>query len=260
VRDELEVRVAQLGAATGEVEQRAAELEAKLQDANAGGDAVRAETAALTAALAAANARTQELESAPADMGDRDADQAEISRLRGELAKHMERAQVAEDRISTLEADVLAAARGVQALEAHAATPAAKAPKPSGIEERAEPEPESAPTRDHQPEPARDVSSEPASAAVPPAPSSAARYDDMWTPAPAAPAEANAEPVEASTVGAAPRGPAEQPTSTASEATTSSDAGHDETAEPEDELSPDDMWSLRARLADAAARKRRHIE
>jgi hypothetical protein len=32
-------------------------------------------------------------------------------------------------------------------------------------------------------------------------------------------------------------------------------AGEDET-----ELSPDDMWSLRARLADAAARKRHHIE
>jgi hypothetical protein len=35
--------------------------------------------------------------------------------------------------------------------------------------------------------------------------------------------------------------------------------GHEET-EGEGDLSTDDMWSLRARLADAAARKKRHLD
>ena len=118
VRGELEVRVAQLGAKAGELEQRATELEARLQEANAGGDAVRAEIASLTAALGASNARVEELESSASDAGadDREASAAEIARLRTELANHMERAQSAEDRVATLEADVLAAEAGVDAI------------------------------------------------------------------------------------------------------------------------------------------------
>jgi hypothetical protein len=122
VREELEVRVAQLGTKAGELEQRATELEASLNEANAGGDAVRAEIATLTAALSAANARVTELESAPpAPPVPNEEDQAEIARLRGELANHMERAQAAEERVASLEADVLAAERGVSALPAEAA-------------------------------------------------------------------------------------------------------------------------------------------
>jgi len=117
VRDELEVRVAQLGTKASDLEQRATELETSLNEANAGGDAVRAEIATLTAALAAANARVSELESAPAaSAAAREEDQAEIARLRGELANHMERAQSAEERATTLEADLLAAQRGVSEL------------------------------------------------------------------------------------------------------------------------------------------------
>jgi hypothetical protein len=58
-----------------------------------------------------------ELESAPpTPPAPNDEDQAEIARLRGELANHMERAQAAEERAASLEADVLAARRGVSAL------------------------------------------------------------------------------------------------------------------------------------------------
>ncbi len=115
VRGELEVRVAQLGAKAGELEQKATELETRLQEANAGGDAVRAETAALTAALAGATARVEELESAAPSSGaaDLEASAAEVTRLRAELASHMERAQAAEDRVARLEADVAAAEHGM---------------------------------------------------------------------------------------------------------------------------------------------------
>ena len=116
VRGELEVRVAQLGAKAGELEQKATELETRLQEANAGGDAVRAETAALTAALAGATARVEELESAGPASGAEgpDARAAEVTRLRAELASQMERAQAAEDRVARLEADVAAAEHGVR--------------------------------------------------------------------------------------------------------------------------------------------------
>ena len=119
VRGELEVRVAQLGAKAGELEQKATELETRLQEANAGGDAVRAEIATLTASLAASNARVEELEASATSVPspeELEANAAEISRLRTELANQMERAQSAEDRVSTLEADVLAAEHGVVAL------------------------------------------------------------------------------------------------------------------------------------------------
>jgi hypothetical protein len=114
VRGELEVRVAQLGAKAGELEQKATELETRLQEANAGGDAVRAEIAALTAALAGATARVEELEAAAPRESQDEASAAEVTRLRTELASQMERAQSAEDRVATLEADVAAAEHGVQ--------------------------------------------------------------------------------------------------------------------------------------------------
>jgi hypothetical protein len=117
VRGELEVRVAQLGAKAGELEQKATELETRLQEANAGGDAVRAEIATLTASLAASRARVEELEAvAGPSVEEHDAATAEVTRLRTELANHMERAQSAEDRVTTLEADVLAAEHGVEKL------------------------------------------------------------------------------------------------------------------------------------------------
>jgi hypothetical protein len=108
VRAELEVRVAQLSSKTGELEQKASELETRLQEANDGGDAVRAEIATLTAALGAADGRSKELES-------------EVARLRGELGNQMERAQAAEERVASLEADVVAAAHGVRDLQDTAA-------------------------------------------------------------------------------------------------------------------------------------------
>jgi hypothetical protein len=171
VRDELEVRVAQLGTKASDLEQRATELETSLNEANAGGDAVRAEIATLTAALTAANARVDELEAMPAlPAPSSDEDKAEIARLRGELANHMERAQVAEERAATLEADVLAAEHGVGALpvdERGAApdqtTPDAEreplAPARSDALEAATPEPE--PEPQPQPEPEQEPEFEP---------------------------------------------------------------------------------------------------
>src|SRR4029077_4760021 len=135
--DELEVRVAQLGTKASDLEQRATELETSLNEANAGGDAVRAEIATLTAALTASNARVGELQAAAAPAAEsNEEDKAEIARLRGELANHMERAQVAEERAATLEADVLAAERGVRALPVH---------RPGGGPDQTTPEPEREP-------------------------------------------------------------------------------------------------------------------
>jgi hypothetical protein len=273
VRDELEVRVAQLGAKTGEVEQRASELEAKLGEANAGGDAVRAEIATMTAALAAANARVHELESASPASGAPDADRAEISRLRGELAKQMERAQAAEDRIATLEADVAAATRGVTALSPERPPTGASTPSPEHAP------PTVALTYDQEPTTV-DRHAEPVEArddVVPPAPAGDDRYDDMWTTALSAPTQPPARESSRSVdptpePAVQPRSPQEAEPEPPSEAEPEAAPTH--TAEPtpaaasedeapgadEAELSPDDMWSLRARLADAAARKRHHIE
>jgi hypothetical protein len=168
VRDELEVRVAQLGTKASDLEQRATELETSLNEANADGDAVRAEIATLTAALAAATARVDELQVAPAPAAEsNDEDKAEIARLRGELANHMERAQAAEERAATLEADVLAAEHGVRALPVDDAGAASDetttgpelepvAPAPADTFEAAipEPEPEPQPARAEIPAPA----------------------------------------------------------------------------------------------------------
>jgi hypothetical protein len=261
VRDELEVRVAQLGTKAGELERRANELEASLQEANAGGDAVRAEIAALTAALTAANARVQELESgaaadAPSET-DHEADRTEIARLRSQLANQMERAQVAEDRIATLEVDVLAAARGVRELPVETPAPV-ETPRAPAEEPRSVP------------------STPEATAQVPPAPADADRYDDMWTAAFSPPPLAEAQPVRSEPAPARPTPePArptpgtvvERPEAEAEPARPEREAAAapggsaaDEPGEPTDELSPDDMWSLRARLAEAAARKKRHHE
>jgi hypothetical protein len=205
VRDELEVKVAQLGAKAGEFERRAAELEGTVREANAGGDAVRAEIATLTAALAAANARVQELEAVTTTPTPAADHEAEITRLRGELAKQLERAQAAEDRIASLEADVLAAERGLRSLAADV------------MPKTAEPE------------------------AVPPAPSDEDRYDEMWS----APSVAAAASVE-----------------NGGDPNTGADPGAQGTAggaADEPEPAAEDMWSLRARLAEAAARKQREI-
>ena len=137
VREELEVRVAQLGTKAGELEQRATELEASLHEANAGGDAVRAEIATLTAALTAANARVTELESAPpAPPAPSEEDRAEIARLRGELANHMERAQAAEERVASLAADVLAAERGVSVLPVEAPDGESRTASDASVDDR----------------------------------------------------------------------------------------------------------------------------
>jgi hypothetical protein len=174
VRDELEVRVAQLGTKASDLEQRATELETSLDEANAGGDAVRAEIATLTAALTAANARVDELEATPALAApSNDEEKAEIARLRGELANHMERAQVAEERAATLEADVLAAEHGVRALPVDdpGAEPDQTTPDPEreplaqvrsdALEEATTPEPQPEPEPEPQPEPAQEPESEP---------------------------------------------------------------------------------------------------
>ena len=250
VRDELEVRVAQLGSKATDLEQRAADLESRLQEANAGGDAVREEIASLTSALSGANARIKELESVPASPAiDHEASEAEITRLRGELAKQLERAQAAEDRISTLEADVLAAANGVSALPIeHEAVQ--HSDEPIRDEERAEP---------------REV--------APPAPAGVDRYDDVWStpyspPEPTKPTRIETELVEAGSSLAdryepQPEEPDQPQPSIEREpdamAEQAASTGHEET-EGEGDLSTDDMWSLRARLADAAARKKRHLD
>jgi hypothetical protein len=120
--------------------------------------------------------------------------------------------------------------------------------------------------------------------AVPPAPSDDARYDDIWTAAFAPPQQADehqaAEPQDdehqpaesqaaaqqaAETEANAPQ-PSEplqmteptapEPASAAAAGSTPEVAAEDRPAPPEDEVSAeDDMWSLRARLAEAAARK-----
>jgi hypothetical protein len=176
------------------------------------------------------------------------AGEAEIARLRGELAKQLERAQAAEDRISTLEADVLAAARGVSALPVEPA---------HGAHERVEP----------QREP------------VPPAPAGVDRYDDMWStpytpPERTTPAHAEPKLVEGGSVPAADHDPQPserdeprpsmegEPAASADQAAASGDqaAASSEPQETQGEVSAEDMWSLRARLADAAARKKHHLD
>jgi hypothetical protein len=100
---------------------------------------------------------------------------------------------------------------------------------------------------------------------IPPAPSDDARYDDIWSAAFAPPApepthengEQQSAPVEASDADAEPEpanvvGAAQETEAPANEA-----SPDDQPAPPEDRMSADDeMWSLRARLADAAARKK----
>lgn len=236
VRAELEVRVAQLGTTATDLEQRAADLETSLQEANAGGDAVRAEIATLTAALAGANARVHELESAPAGpAADHEASESEIVRLRGELARQMERAQAAEERIVSLEADVLAAARGVVSTWPAPAEPDAH----RHLEEpHAEPQRES----------------------VPPAPVGNDRYDDMWSPTSYTtqqPVRSELEPVASAAQREERHEP--QPSAEPEPEAMQEPAASTEPDEADEELGDDDMWSLRARLADAAARKRHQL-
>jgi len=106
---------------------------------------------------------------------------------------------------------------------------------------------------------------------VPPAPSDDARYDDIWTAAFAPPepqpepARSESQPVfnEASTEPPASDEATPQPDALEESASTDGSdsppaavSADDQPSPPEDELSAeDDMWSLRARLAEAAARK-----
>jgi hypothetical protein len=252
VRDELEVRVAQLATKATDLERRAAELEGNLQEANAGGDAVRAEIATLTAALAGANARVQELESVASAPSVSPEHEAELTHLRGELAKQLERAQSAEDRIASLEADVLAAQRGVRSLPTDQEPPVAAAPSIAAPS----PTPVAAPTPVASPRP---VASE---TAVPPAPSGDDRYDDMWS-APSVPQQpAAAQPSRWSDQPLAPTPSAEHNGHGGDETDASETEGPRSTPadETDEDLPPEDMWSLRARLADAASRKRDGID
>jgi nicotinate-nucleotide--dimethylbenzimidazole phosphoribosyltransferase len=119
---------------------------------------------------------------------------------------------------------------------------------------------------------------------VPPAPSDDARYDDIWTAAFATPqqadehqaAEPQADEHQIAELQAAARQAAEpeasvpqpsepqqmteptrpEPPPASAPESTPEVAAEDRPAPPEDEVSAeDDMWSLRARLAEAAARK-----
>jgi uncharacterized coiled-coil protein SlyX len=236
VRDELEVKVAQLGARATELEQRAAHLEGNLQEANAGGDAVRAEIATLTAALAGANARVQELEAATSPTPTPTPEhEGEMARLRAELGKQLERAQSAEDRIASLEADVLAAQQGVS-LSAH-------------DERRAVANTQAAQTQLGNPT-STDV--------VPPAPSGDDRYDDVWSAPPAVAQPSWSEPASTEHNGDRSNNGSTEPEREADTEAAASSAAE----EPDDEAAPadEDMWSLRARLAEAATRKREGLE
>ncbi len=201
VRGELEVRVAQLASKAGELEHKATELEARLQEANAGGDAVRAEIATLSTALAEANTRVTQLESTDEDapsLEEFEANRIEVARLRAELANQMERAQAAEERSATLEADVFAARQGVSELPQEGAsvdagiaetTPAETPPAPSdadrynGVWSAAFPTPVDLKAASQDDASSPDVESPaPAEASDEPAPADAtvSAEDDLW--------------------------------------------------------------------------------
>jgi hypothetical protein len=106
---------------------------------------------------------------------------------------------------------------------------------------------------------------------VPPAPSDDARYDDIWTAAFAPPEpqpeparsesqpmsdEATTEPHVSDEATPQPDALEESASTDGSDSPQEAASADDQPSPPEDELSAeDDMWSLRARLADAAARK-----
>jgi Na+-transporting methylmalonyl-CoA/oxaloacetate decarboxylase gamma subunit len=282
VRDELEVRVAQLGTKASDLEQRATELETSLNEANAGGDAVRAEIATLTAALTAANARVDELEAMPAPSApSNDEDRAEIARLRGELANHMERAQVAEERAATLEADVLAAEHGVRALHvddpgavpdqttpdperdpiepvrSDAFVAATSEPRPESepgpqLEPEQEPESEPQPTRVETPAPAyvsnddEMIEAGTASAAAESHPDTASQLEtpaaERAVPEPREPAFARTSGPEPTPEPAAPIVAWRVPSPTESETAASTNGGGVPPA-PSDEARYDDIWT-----------------
>jgi hypothetical protein len=184
---------------------------------------------------------------------------------------------------------------GVDTIEAPTSQPDADAevePEPESAPEsepvpEPEPEPEPAAPIVAWQAPTSTVSDTTASTngdRVPPAPSDDARYDDIWTAAFAPPQQADeesdrepqasrsesaapevAEPQAAELEGSEPQAsepmqmtepPADEAETAAAAEPAPEAAAEDRPAPPEDEVSAeDDMWSLRARLADAAARK-----
>jgi hypothetical protein len=341
------VRVAQLGTKASELEQRATELEASLNEANAGGDAVRAEIATLTAALAAANARVSELEAAsragtleadnrtdahgvsaeagtaePSTNGEASVPAAAHDRLASRFeTPESDAAPVLStepEPVASREEDVrevaLATEKAAALAEPEVHEPeshdeASDGPEPVVADEVHEPE---SPIEDTPAESARTpatptvewhattapapqaAQSSPRSTAssnggIPPAPSSDARYDDMWTaafaepqpqpqpqPEPEPEPEAEAEPEPEAEAERQPeaepeaeRQPEPEParagtarTEDAPQAGSQPAPEPNATMSPEDRPSPpedglsveDDMWSLRARL-EAASRK-----
>jgi hypothetical protein len=100
---------------------------------------------------------------------------------------------------------------------------------------------------------------------IPPAPSDGARYDDIWTAAfappeqPASPANdgPHMEAAVAATTDVEPSETIAETAAVTAEAPSVDTSPDDLPSPPEDEISAeDDMWSLRARLAEAAARKK----
>ena len=101
---------------------------------------------------------------------------------------------------------------------------------------------------------------DPPRGSVPPAPADDDRYGGMWSTPYAAPEPERAEPDPVAQASdpepAQAHETSELATGEADEAPESEPSGG-----PDDEIeADDDMWSLRARLADAAARKRHHAE
>ena len=283
VRDELEVRVAQLGAKATDLERKATELESRLHDATTGGDAVRAEIATLTAALAAADRRVRELE----------AEQRDRARV------GMDERRVAESAVPTpAEPPVVNAA--VPEPEPRAGSRprddlqhSEPVEQHDYVERHEDVEQHERESRHDDVVDREDVSAlyaaafagngspdrEKDDAVVPPAPSDAARYDDVWSapsPSDARPAEVpvsvgSSEPrssddsVQAAAGTAAPSAEADEPARQAPTVASDpfdadasnpdepeADAPNPDEPDADEGMTPeDDLWALRARLARA---------
>ena len=281
IRSDLEVRIAQLGSKAGELEQKASELEARLGEAHEGGDAVRAEIASLTSALAAANTRSEELErqaaSAPDTSAAVEAAESETSRLRGELALHLERAQAAEERVAALQADLFAAQRGIEELPPEGSEAIDETDRPAYAstldEHRSEPMSDRS-----EPVFAQTVATVEQAGAAPGASASASMVHDVTaapaerevefgdTPAPATPRdEESYGDVWTAAYGAAvresePETEPEPEPEPAMQAREPEAAAMDHAPEPEEAVSPDDdLWALRERLARATEQAQQDV-
>jgi hypothetical protein len=141
VRAELETKVAQFGSRAQEQETTAAalaeqlreteairaDLERRASEAESGGDAIRSTVAQLSAERDALRARVEELEASAAPAASPPTGMEELEQLasarselldvRQQLGNAIERARVAEERATKLEADLLAERQGVRDLE-----------------------------------------------------------------------------------------------------------------------------------------------